>query len=260
MKTLGKWALAVLVVLLLGFTALTFWMSHQQSAPAKSQQHTPQMTPDSPAATASHRHVPLTAEIPVLLPTQARPPVGINVNELHYEDASFPFVDLFRQADPFQNNTLELEQAEQVEYDAQGWPVRLNGAEAGTKFLGKIPAAALAEGNYSVWYDGVGELRYGHDVEVVSREPGHELIRFNPASDDRPDEIDASLVITRTDESDPLRNIRILPPGGICQNNPYVRVQGVDDCAADTRYLAFADYYPSILFTRSIWTSSRISA
>ncbi|MCB1638970.1 MAG: hypothetical protein KDI15_08985, partial [Thiothrix sp.] len=76
-------------------------------------------------------------ELPVYNPGH-RPPVGINVNELHHEDASFPFVDLFRQADPFQDNILELD-SDGVEYDANGWPIRLNGKEAGTKFIGKMP-------------------------------------------------------------------------------------------------------------------------
>ncbi|MEZ5536127.1 MAG: sugar-binding protein [Thiolinea sp.] len=190
----------------------------------------------------------LQADIPLIPPVGKRPPIGINANELHHEDASFPFVDLFRQADPFADNTLELSDSEQVEYDEQGWPVRLNGAESGTKFIGKMPAAALPEGEYIVLYDGHGELRYGHDVERVEAEQGRQLIRFNPAQDGNPEEIDASLVITRSSESDPLRNIRILPPGGICQNNPYQWVSGADECAADTRYLSFEYYYSSILF------------
>ncbi len=190
----------------------------------------------------------LSAEIPSHRPGK-RPPVGINVNELHHEDASFPFVDLFRQADPFKNNVLELENTDQVIYDKQGWPIRLNGGEAGTKFIGKMPAAALPAGEYIVRYTGKGSLRYGHDVERVASRPGRELIRFNPAKADHPTEIEASLVISSSDVDDPLRDIRILPPGGICQDDPQQRVQAASDCGAETRYLAFENYYPSIVFT-----------
>ncbi len=190
----------------------------------------------------------LKAEIPVFHPDKKRPPIGINVNELHYEDASFPFVDLFRQAAPFRDNVLELDNTADVQYDQYGWPVKLHGGEAGTKFIGKMPISALPEGEYIVLYDGMGELRYGHDVERVEQTSGRELIRFNPATADKADEIDASLVITRTDSSNPLRNIRILPPGGICQHNPLQRVGSAVDCA-DADYLSFESYYSSILFT-----------
>lgn len=30
--------------------------------------------------------------------------LGINANEIHYEDASIPFIDLFRVASPFAEN------------------------------------------------------------------------------------------------------------------------------------------------------------
>ncbi|MGB1255629.1 MAG: sugar-binding protein [Thiolinea sp.] len=252
MKTLGKWLLILLALALAGFTVAAFLA-------AQKKEHIDVVVPDSTVADTAEQadaeeifvaasHEILTAEIPYLKPGK-RPPVGINVNELHHEDASFPFVDLFRQADPFKNNVLELENSEKVEYNKQGWPVRLKGDEAGTKFIGKMPAAALPEGEYIVLYDGKGSLRYGHDVERVESQPGRELIRFNPAQSDEPDEIDASLVITALDAADPLRNIRILPPGGICRNNPYQRVSEAASCADDTEYLPFENYYPSILFT-----------
>jgi len=182
-------------------------------------------------------------ELPVYNPGH-RPPVGINVNELHHEDASFPFVDLFRQADPFQDNILALD-SDGVEYDADGWPIRLNGKEAGTKFIGKMPPQALYAGDYVLLYDGQGELRYGPGVERVSAEPGRELLRFYPGEDG---EINAALVITRSLEQDPLRNIRILPPGGICRYNPVWYVNDAAACEEPQQYLDFEHYYNSIVF------------
>lgn len=245
----GKLVFGLLALAIILAVALAWWLLPDQLRGLTEQpvNNPSQPLTDSASVAAYVTPAPLSAQIPVL-PAGKRPPVGINANELHFEDASFPFVDLFRQAEPFKNNILELEGADRVEYDERGWPARLNGGEAGTLFIGKMPAAALPEGEYIVLYDGHGRLRYGHDVERVALQQGRELIRFNPAQDGNPDEIDASLVITQSHPADPLRNIRILPPGGICQHNPYLRVAAESDCAAETRYLSFERYYSSILF------------
>lgn len=250
-KKMGKLLLGLLVLAVLILTVVSFVLSTRKGDMAS-----PPVLGGKPAGSALSTGaalVPqaagspvLTAEIPILPPAAPRPPIGINVNELHYEDASFPFVDLFRQAAPFKDNVLELAGADQVEYDAQGWPLRLNGAEAGSKFIGKMPPAALADGEYVVLYEGSGSLRYGHGVETVSQQAGRETIRLHL---DERGEVNASLVITQSDPANPLRNIRILPPGGICQDNPYQRVQAQEACVSGAAYLPFELYYTSILFT-----------
>lgn len=171
--------------------------------------------------------------------------LGINANEIHYEDASIPFIDLFRVASPFAENVLGL-RSENVQYDANGWVVDLKGGEAGTKFLGKLPPDILPQGDYTVLYDGEGKLRYGHDVKVVTQATGRETIRFEPGMDGL---LDASIVITQTNPANPLRNIRILPPGGICQQNPLQWVMQASECpTAAGQYLPFVQYYASIVF------------
>jgi hypothetical protein len=171
--------------------------------------------------------------------------IGINANEIHYEDASIPFIDLFRVSSPFAENVLGLH-SENVTYDANGWPTDLHGGEAGTKFLGKLPPDILPQGDYTVLYDGVGKLRYGHDVKVVSQSPGSELIRFDAGEDAQ---LDASVVIAQTDPANPLRNIRILPPGGICQRNPLKWVMQASECGWNAGdFLPFTRYYGSIVF------------
>ncbi|WP_078922573.1 sugar-binding protein [Thiothrix eikelboomii] len=249
MKTIGQWVLLLVVLVTLTVTLVVFYYS--QFKPTVSTQLTPEVSPIPAPPTQikmgrRQAPAPLTAEIPLIPPAQVRPLIGVNVNELHYEDASFPFVDLFRQSAPFKDNVLEMPAAEQVEYDAQGWPLRLHGAKIATKFIGKMPAGALVEGDYVVLYDGTGILSYGHGVETVSQSPNRDLIRLHQGEDG---EINASLVIESMDEADPIKHIRILPPGGICQDNPYQRVFAQTDCASGAAYLPFEQYYPSIRFT-----------
>lgn len=175
---------------------------------------------------------------------KARPAIGMNANEIHHEDASIPFVDLFRMADPFKDNPSGLS-SQDVEYNEAGWPVRLNGGRAGTKFIGKLPPEAIPQGQYVVLYEGEGKLSYGHDVKVVSQNKGRDVI-YMPAGPDG--EVNASVLITETNESNPIRNIRILPPGGVCKNDPYTYAPNEDACGITTKYLPFEFYYNSIVF------------
>ncbi len=181
-------------------------------------------------------------QLPVI---QQASSLGINTNEIGYTDASIPFVDLFRSANPLQENVLHLK-AENVSYDANGWPTKLNGGQAGTRFLGELPPDAIPKGEYTVLYDGDGELRYGNDAKLVTHTPGRDTITLEAGSNGR---LDASLTIASSNPDNYLRNIRILLPGGICQNQPLQRVDDASACTAATgMYLPFADYYASIIF------------
>lgn len=221
-------ALALLLVLLqAGFYLYREWRKPQPVT------QPPQTQPTPPVG---------QVELPAI---QQESSLGINTNEIGYSDASIPFVDLFRSANPFQENILHLK-AENVTYDANGWPSNLNGGEAGTRFLGELPPDTIPAGEYTVLYDGDGELRYGNDAVLVSHSPGRDIIKLNPGTNGR---LDASLVIAYTNPDDYLRNIRILPPGGICQNNPLKRVEDASACiATDGMYLPFVDYYDQIVF------------
>lgn len=199
-----------------------------------------QEQPPAPAVTA-----PPTPPTSMAAQSPQASLLGINTNEIGYTDASMPFVDLFRSANPFQENVLRLK-ADAVTYDANGWPSNLNGGEAGTRFLGELPPDALPAGEYTVLYEGEGEIRYGNDAKLISHAPGRDLISLDAGNNGR---LDASLVIARSNPNNYVRHIRILLPGGICQHYPLKRVADAAACNGDTgMYLSFADHYASIVF------------
>lgn len=170
--------------------------------------------------------------------------VGMNTNEVGAIDASLPFVDLFRAAAPFRENVLHLAAQDKVVYDANGWPSQLNGTQVGTTFLNEIPAGALPDGDYTVLYDGEGELAYRYDAVLLQHQAGRDTIRLNAGNNGR---MDASLLIVQSNPANYLRNIRILPSGGICRNNPLQRVNNAAECGRG-QYLPFVDYYAMIVF------------
>ncbi len=166
--------------------------------------------------------------------------VGINTNEATHFDASVPFADLFRTSEPFRESPLSKGN---VTYDAQGWVSHLNGGQAGTYFARWLPFDTLPRGNYTVRYDGKGKLAYVESAQLVASEPGRDVITFVP---DRNKEISAGLVIQQSDPADPVRNIRITLPGGICRGNPFERVESANACGGS--FLAFEDHAQEIVF------------
>ncbi|MDX9989498.1 hypothetical protein [Thiothrix unzii] len=169
--------------------------------------------------------------------------LGTNTNEVSETDSSVPFVDLFHAALPFEDARPWLTKGE-VQYDADGWPVDLRGGQAGTRFLANLPANTVPDGAYTVLFEGDGDMTYANDAKLITHAQGKDTIQIGAGADAM---LNATLLITRTNPQNPLRNIRILPPGGICEDDPFKRVTGEGDCAAGS-YRAFSEYYAKILF------------
>ncbi|WP_020561335.1 sugar-binding protein [Thiofilum flexile] len=181
------------------------------------------------------------------LTTQAfynqKSPLGTNTNEIMEEDSSVPFIDLFKMALPFEY-AKPLTKGD-VRYDRNGWPMLLGpGAQASTRFANKLPASTIPQGYYTVLYDGQGKIEYGIDATLVESNKGKDIILLTPGADK---EYSAKLTIVKTEPKNPLRNIRVLPPGGICSSNPFQRVMNASQCTGND-YLAFDRHYDKIIF------------
>ncbi len=160
-------------------------------------------------------------------------------------NASVPFVDLFKLSLPFEEARPWFTKG-QINYDHNGWPTALNGGQVGTRFISNFPANTIPTGIYTVLYDGEGELKYGVNARLIKRIPGKDFIEIKPGKDQK---INASLIITQSNPTNYIRNIRILMPGGICANNGFKRVSQANQCRVhDGQFLAFEQHYSQILF------------
>ena len=188
----------------------------------------------------------LLAALAVLISTfgYAKPPIGMNTNEIQHVDSSVPFVNVFKMAMPFKD-AKKLTNGNVV-FDKDGWPRDLKGGQAGSYMLHWLPAGTLPEGNYTVLYDGEGQISYestSGDVKVVHSSPGKDIINIRSGSDRF---IQVALIIKRSDPRKYLRNIRVLLPGGICANNPFKRVNAANGCNGN--FLSFEKHHESIVF------------
>ncbi len=172
-----------------------------------------------------------------------RSPLGVNSNEVMDDDASIPFIDIFKTSIPFEEARPWLTKGK-VEYDQHGWPKNLNGGQAGTRFLYKLPENTVPAGNYTVLYDGEGILKYTDDAKLVKREPGRDIISISAGKDK---EFRVKLIIENSNAKNYIRNIRVLMPGGVCSNNPFKRVNDARYCKG-SHYLSFEKHHDRLIF------------
>jgi hypothetical protein len=171
-------------------------------------------------------------------------PLGINSNEIMEDDASVPFVDIFKSSLPFIEARPWLTKGH-IRYDRDGWPTYIPPqGQVGTRFIKDMPARVLPEGLYTVLYQGKGTLLYGHNARLVKRLAGKDIISIRAGN--KP-QINATLIIKATDPKNPIRNIHILMPGGICSNNPFRHIRNLHQCQRG-KFLSFEKHFNTIVF------------
>jgi len=169
-------------------------------------------------------------------------PLGINTNEIMDIDSSVPFIDLFKMAMPFDEARPWLTKG-RIVYDQYGWPVNLNGGQAGTRFLNDFPAKSIPKGIYTVLHEGNGNFRYSGNVRLIRRFRDRDLIEFQPKNG----RITATIIITETVKDDYLRNFRVIMPGGVCKDNPFQRVNNRAECKGKL-YQDFTENHEALVF------------
>lgn len=171
------------------------------------------------------------------------PFLGINLEEPQPEHDSvggqpLPFVDVFRVARPFKEYSCP-----DITYDSNGLPTTIPTScasqanaflkSATTGALRNVPVGAIPEGQYIVLYEGSGTLAYSGLARGTNTQTGRDVIEVAISSRSASDQsAGIRLQITATDPANPLRNIRIVMPGGICASNIYKRVNSATDCAS----------------------------
>lgn len=159
-----------------------------------------------------------------------------------------PFADIFRTARPF----AELS-AVGTFLDENGWVVEFaDGVNlARTKLLQGTLDDSIPEGQFTVIYEGEGTLEFGSSgaVSNVKKVSGENKYTFDLdlRSFDLEDEVAASdtnafnMNIKDINTGNPIKNIRIVMPGGTCSGNPFLRVDSQDECPNGDIYESFAE-------------------
>lgn len=161
-----------------------------------------------------------------------------------------PFADIFRIARPFKEYSCT-----DITYDTNGWPTKIP-ASCSTQnhavlkvpsfataiMLQGVPVGAIPLGKYTVLYEGSGTITYYGIANKIAAESkaNRDIIEVTSTlmSGTATNKAGLRLTITSIDETNPIRNIRVAMPGGICSANPFVRVDNATQCASGL-YLSF---------------------
>jgi len=152
------------------------------------------------------------ASSPVQAQTGGRMPIGTNVSGLDDWSVEFTFVDAFKQSRPwFSGSATAWEDQRPLDLDEHGW-VRslLPGQVARTLMfwdLSRTPGQYPA-GNYTVTYEGEGQIEYGPSARVIERAPGRDVIDVDPARGGG-----IGLFLTATNPSNYIRHLHVTMPG-----------------------------------------------
>ncbi len=135
-------------------------------------------------------------------------PMGANFWFFWDNQATWPFVDFFKQSRTFWSSSSQWDDGRQLSLDSLGYPTSLlSGQSAATlvfwEQLGTHPA-----GEFVLLYDGDGDIvvDFG-SVSTVSSSPGRIVVNVQDST------TGLRIRITRTNPADHVRNIRFIAPG-----------------------------------------------
>ena len=186
--------------------------------------------------------------------------LGINITKPSYWSTEWMFVDLVKRAgngkgqmwvtlcDGCNGQWWDTEEQDALELDPAGWPLSLPSPSdpnhdffaVGTILLsnmeGKYPA-----GDYIVLFDGEGELSFQWDGEIDHSQttPGRMVLTVTT-----PDH-GIFMRINATNPDNPIRNIRVIMPGGICGD---ITHYALDPQACNEDYQSLESLHQSLWF------------
>lgn len=135
-------------------------------------------------------------------------PMGINLTSLCYWSPESPFVDIFKQSQPWksQRKGAESGKGSPLDLDENGWIRSLAPGQWADSLMnrghGHYPA-----GEYVCLYDGEGRIEFGFDARVKKRQKGRIVLTVSPSKRG------ILLSVSATSPLNPIRNIRVITPG-----------------------------------------------
>jgi hypothetical protein len=179
-------------------------------------------------------------------PTAALPHgVGTNLDFVVDWSSELPFVDLMRTGRPWISGTIEdWEGGPPIALDARGWPARLEDGQI-VRTLLAWDTTAHPSGHYVVLWEGEGELelvagrigRLGEAGRILERGPHRLVFELDPPRDGPGIVVN----VVRIDPNDPIRDVRVLVPGGACEDDATRACDAERACAQGVRCVPFEE-------------------
>ena len=165
-------------------------------------------------------------------------PIGTNLAAVHYYSHQIPLVDAFKMsAEWVSGSGSTWNDGRSIDVNQDGWIRSLLPDQVVRTLM--FVAHHYPAGQYVVLYDGVGTLRFRYDavLDNLASIPGRAVLNV-----DTPTKKGIMLEILDTDPADPIRNIRVIRPGGSCQEDVRKYCETDSECGGD-RCVSFEESY-----------------
>ncbi|KAK7495076.1 hypothetical protein BaRGS_00013716, partial [Batillaria attramentaria] len=140
--------------------------------------------------------------------------VGINIGGITYYSSEMKWVDVAKQSQEWiterkGNNAWDTHEHDSVQWRDDGYPARLDPDMRLVKLMYRGFGSHEERGNYTILYDGEGTIEFGLTSQHVHYDgKGRMVVEFSNIQNGG-----ILLKLTSTNPSNPVHNIRILPPG-----------------------------------------------
>lgn len=139
-------------------------------------------------------------------------PLGTNIAPIVDWSTNMPFVDQFKSSRPWISGKGwdVWNDKRALDLDESGWVRSLKPDQLARTLI--LTGGRHMGGRYLLLHDGEGEIEFDHTVKVLESEsrPGRIVLQLE-------ENAQIGLAISQTNPENPLRNIRVLPPGGSCE-------------------------------------------
>lgn len=155
--------------------------------------------------------------------------IGTNLTRVRDWFSEYAFVDEFKRARPWFSGSPGRKgwnDTRKLDLDENGWPRSLQVGQVARTLMFWGKNVKYPEGDYVVLYDGTGKLEF-ENATVFDQKHGRIVIRPNPERGG------FALAINETSKADPVRNIRVLMPGGTCAKDPFKHCYRSEDCGGE---------------------------
>ncbi len=170
--------------------------------------------------------------------------IATNLHGIAYWSPEWTFVDAFKASSPWISGSTSgsWNDGRIVDTDTDGWVKSLQADQIARTLMFVIQGGHYPAGPYIVRYDGQGTLQYGQGATLAQSGPGRDVLQVDPIRG--PIELD----VTSTAAGDPIRNIHVIMPGGICHGDPFRYAADSAACSGLGAFESFEDNYATIVF------------
>ncbi|MFT3923814.1 MAG: hypothetical protein QM778_14875 [Myxococcales bacterium] len=171
-----------------------------------------------------------------------RSPVGTNLDALVDYSQDWISVDAFKRSRDWISSTEDkFDDGRKVALDERGWVKALLPGQIATTLM-FWDGVKYPSGDYVVLYEGKGAVDYWPQDKVISSGPGRDVLRVDSS------QVGIGVRIKKTDPGDPIRNIRVLMPGGVCESDPRRYCDKKLPCESAGRCVPFEENYATQIF------------